>query len=145
MQLKKTVTQFWDMAYFPVVSNYYLSNWILCNLFCRFPHFNYQSIAIAILISAMLLINRLSLDSCLQLHTIHPSHYAPNRTFHSASGQVSYAVGGDREWFPSMFPAWHYKVQSLLFSAISLFLEYSTSAITIFMVTFPINWEISFA
>jgi hypothetical protein len=46
--------------------------------------------------------------------------------FRSANGQVSHAVGTDREWFHSMFPAWDCKVQSLLFSAISPFLEYLT-------------------
>jgi hypothetical protein len=65
--------------------------------------------------------------------------------FPSATGQASHAVAADQEWFLSTFQAWIYTVLSLLFSAISPFLDFSTLTITVSTVTFPINWEASFA
>lgn len=68
-----------------------------------FPHLNYPIVGIGILISAMLLIRRLCLDSCLQSGLlIHPSHcpLIGHQMFHSVGGRVSNAVAADREWFP---------------------------------------------
>ena len=107
-----------------------------------FPRFNSLILAIPIpIMSVMILIKRLFLDSCLESLMIQTRIYPllGHQMFPSATGQVSHAVGADREWFPWMFPAWDYKVQSLLFSAISYFLQFSTLVISHENLWYPTN------